>query len=581
MQDWRAQNPRATFAEIEDAVDEKLADLRVKMMEDVALESRARDIASNQGGILCPICGGALKDRGKHVRKLTTQNEKQIHLERSYGYCPTCRVGFFPLDEELEVAPQETFTPRVLEGMARLATWMPFRQAKQQLEFFTKVEVNEGTIRHTTEQAGAMQVELQDRRVAEIQATCEESPEGPELQMMSTDGCFIQLVGGEWKEVKTVALGVVGKAVEERGEVVVHTEELTYYSRMSDSKKFTQGALVETHERGVEKAGKVCAVTDGAEWIQDFVDMHRADAIRILDFAHAMEYVDEVGKAIVGAGLADVLREPEKQSDHPTGLSCSPQAESTKASKRKKTAPIPVSEGTAQAESTKASKHEPAHECEKRWEERQAHELKYGQAARVLQEIERLMDRVQNDPQALETIRKSYNYLKARESLMDYASFQASGYPIGSGCVESANKLVVESRMKSAGMRWADEHVNPMLALRNISCSNRWKESWKHIRHHCLVKVQAGRALVSASRLQLLASEHKETGASSTALPQEHGSLPPHVLPVVPTCSPSPDAVQVIPPDSLVKQEASPARTTRPAANHPWRRRLLPQRAAS
>ena len=56
---------------------------------------------------------------------------------------------------------------------------MPFRQASQELEFFTKVEVNEATVRQITEGIGAAQVDLQDRRVAEIQAECPESPDGP------------------------------------------------------------------------------------------------------------------------------------------------------------------------------------------------------------------------------------------------------------------------------------------------------------------------------------------------------------------------------------------------------------------
>ncbi len=37
--------------------------------------------------------------------------------------------------------------------------------------------------------------------------------------------------------------------------------------------------------------------------------------------------------------------------------------------------------------------------------------------------------------------------------MIRYARFRAQGYPIGSGSVESANKLVVQSRMKQAGMR--------------------------------------------------------------------------------------------------------------------------------
>jgi hypothetical protein len=72
-------------------------------------------------------------------------------------------------------------------------------------------------------------------------------------------------------------------------------------------------------------------------------------------------------------------------------------------------------------------------------------------------------------------------YLEKRKQQMQYPRFQAQGWPIGSGIVESGNKLVVEARLKGAGMHWAEEQVNPMLALRNIICSDRWKEEWPKI----------------------------------------------------------------------------------------------------
>jgi hypothetical protein len=53
---------------------------------------------------------------------------------------------------------------------------------------------------------------------------------------------------------------------------------------------------------------------------------------------------------------------------------------------------------------------------------------------------------------------------------MQYPTFQTQGWPIGSGSVESVNKLVVEARLKGAGMHWSRPQVNPMLALRNIVC---------------------------------------------------------------------------------------------------------------
>ena len=44
--------------------------------------------------------------------------------------------------------------------------------------------------------------------------------------------------------------------------------------------------------------------------------------------------------------------------------------------------------------------------------------------------------------------------------------------------VESANKLVVEARLKGAGMHGARANVNPMVALRAMACSDRWTSYW-------------------------------------------------------------------------------------------------------
>lgn len=67
-------------------------------------------------------------------------------------------------------------------------------------------------------------------------------------------------------------------------------------------------------------------------------------------------------------------------------------------------------------------------------------------------------------------------YLEKCETQLHYPQFQAQGWPIGSGMVESGNILVVEARLKGAGMLWAGPNVNSKLWLRNILCSDRWKE---------------------------------------------------------------------------------------------------------
>ena len=118
------------------------------------------------------------------------------------------------------------------------------------------------------------------------------------------------------------------------------------------------------------------------------------------------------------------------------------------------------------------------------WLQAQGHELKTGEAEKVLAELERLRPLMQETGHqgAVETLDKSLYYLRERREMIRYASFRAQGYPIGSGSVESANKLVVQSRMIQAGMRWDSRHVNLTVAMRNLACIERWKEGWGAIR---------------------------------------------------------------------------------------------------
>ncbi len=97
MKEWRMQHPKATFREIEAALDERLARLRARMLEDALLVSRAADGEAGDGANpVCPQCGTPLQGRGKEPRELTTQHDQVLRLERRYAICPKCDVGLFP-----------------------------------------------------------------------------------------------------------------------------------------------------------------------------------------------------------------------------------------------------------------------------------------------------------------------------------------------------------------------------------------------------------------------------------------------------------------------------------------------------
>jgi len=149
--------------------------------------------------------------------------------------------------------------------------------------------------------------------------------------------------------------------------------------------------------------------------------------------------------------------------------------------------------------------------------------------------------------------------------MMRYAHFQAQGYPIGSGSVESANKLVVQSRMKQAGMRWEPRHVDAMLAMRNLACNGRWTEGWLTIRQRWQQQRQMAR--------ELRAQATRATSATAA-------------VPLVPPEDTFPLVSAVVPTPSPAEPSASCARVpilprgSRQAGTHCWQRPFLLRHSA-
>ena len=297
----------------------------------------------------------------------------------------------------------------------RLGAALPFGQVPPVLAHFTGVAVDAETVRRLTEAAGAAQVAVEAAAVATLERTLPDEPAGPPVQLLSVDGAMAPLVGGVWAEVKTLAVGEVVAGAD--GPTTV---ALSYFSRLTDADRFGRLATGETHRRGTATAGTVVAVADGAAWCQGFVDLHRPDAVRVLDYPHAVEHLGQAAQAGFGPGTA----------------------------------------------ATSA------------WLGEQAHALRHGREAAVLTALTVLAATPGLGAEARATVTGVHGYLATRRAQIRYRAFAAAGYPIGSGCVESANKLVVEARLKGPGMHWARANVDPLLALRCLLANGRWDAAW-------------------------------------------------------------------------------------------------------
>ena len=128
-----------------------------------------------------------------------------------------------------------SLAPDVAEHLARLSARMPFECAAQELYYSHRCRISEPTARRLTLGAGEAWVELETAEAERIQRELPMRPQGPAFQQVSADGAMVPLVGGEWAEVKTLAIGTLSG--QRQGEEV-KAKDLSYFSRMTDSDVF-------------------------------------------------------------------------------------------------------------------------------------------------------------------------------------------------------------------------------------------------------------------------------------------------------------------------------------------------------
>ena len=286
--------------------------------------------------------------------------------------------------------------------------------------FLTGVHVSKDTVRRLTEEAGAALVAIEEGDLEELERSSPAEPAGPPVQQLSADGSMVPLLHSEWAEARTLVVGTVEQRINREGEQEGHCTDLSYLSRLCSADTFIRLATLPTHQRGTRTAGTVVAVMDGASWLQELIDEQRPDAVRILDFPHAVEYLSKAAQAAFGAGTREASV----------------------------------------------------------WLDEWAPKLKKEDPDEVLAALRQLPAPT---PEAATARGTALRYLRTRREQLAYAAFQEQGYPIGSGIAESACKLVVEHRLKGSGMHWKRANVSPMLALRGIACSDRWEVAWPRI----------------------------------------------------------------------------------------------------
>lgn len=340
---------------------------------------------------------------------------------------------FPPQLRDWQLPAEVALTPQALRRVSREATVQTFDMAAVALNEDWRVHLDGKQVQRWAESVGRRLV--QERNAELREAQCGRPPaspaNAPALVVIGLDGGRVQMrekdaeTGSRWREdkVATVTTYLAGDGDQVKPKPLV----TTHVGTMEKAEMFGRLARVETQRRGVDRAGQVLVIADGGNWIDPIVEREFSGAVRILDYAHAAEHVNDCARALYGPESAAAVRVGE------------------------------------------------------RWEGW----MYEGQTRRMIAALEagvRVLGpaREEDGPEhPRRVLAANIGYFRKNLAHMNYPEYRRKGWPIGSGNVESGIKQF-NKRVKGTEQFWQPKGVEAILALRSLwlSQDQRWQSYW-------------------------------------------------------------------------------------------------------
>jgi hypothetical protein len=354
----------------------------------------------------CP-CGAHARCEGYRAKGVQTV-VGWITVRRAYYACAACGQGHCPLDGVLGLA-RDSLSPGVRRLACRFGALLPFAEAAASLAEAGRVRLSASTVRAVTEAVGARR---EHTLAAEIAAAWRQglppaTGTRPPRLYVAMDGVRILGTTGAGREVKVgVVVPVHGTPAAERRLAA------SYVAGLEPAAAFGRRLALEAHRRGLDGAGRVAVLGDGAEWIWQLAAEHFPYATQIVDWFHASERIWDLARALFGDGTEETTV----------------------------------------------------------WVETQLARLAQGQAATLATEWQTLPARGE-----AATMRDAQvTYFTNQAPRMAYDQYRAAGWDIGSGMVESACKHLIGAREKGPGMRWSETGAQTVAAVRVLLFNDQW-----------------------------------------------------------------------------------------------------------
>lgn len=357
-----------------------------------------------------------------------------IACKRAYYYCRRCGRGYTPWDEGTGLS-ERNLTPG-LEELACLngAVADSFEKGADLLEKTSGARLSESTVQRTTESAGeriAARFEAGKTIGSRLRWNWHRDARGHRVAYVGLDATGVPQQGehGEKADGRMAYVGVVYNPLPDRQRVFVDLPragermKARYVSGLYTLAEMGPLLRLQAAQVGMDDADVWIALTDGGNGLEHFMEMNfpRVAAV-IVDFWHASEYVAKLAKAL-----------------HPD-------------------------------DEAKAA--EQTHQWNR---------LLKDEGGWTLLAVWETWDWPDRKPGLRDVLDEVLGYFRNQAHRMEYPEYEANGWCIGSGVVESGCKTVVNQRLKGAGMRWSEDGAHAVCHVRALYRSEpgQWESFWQ------------------------------------------------------------------------------------------------------
>lgn len=296
-----------------------------------------------------------------------------------------------------------------------------FKAGSKILKQFLGLEVGESLVRKITEYVGDAVYKRDTENAnkeynAIVKLNITNEKKGVVLYLM-VDGAAVNTRiedenGSTWRECKS-AIAFTNKDLIKRKDGSNLILHKECISLVGSSEELKKYLLMIAVLKGYETAENTVVISDGATWIRNICKEIFPDAIQILDLYHLKENIYSYAKYLY-----------TDEKDY------------------------------------------------KKYAETLINWLEQGKKDKAINKVKKAKVS-ENLPTGVVNLK---TYLNNNYDKIDYPEYIAQGYFVGSGAMESANKVLVQRRLKQAGMRWSVEKSQNVVSLRAKVESDRWQD---------------------------------------------------------------------------------------------------------